>query len=137
MNYTQQQIKTITRSSNTCSNPSSDLNYPSFIVFYTNGTTTKLVQKFQRTVTNVGDEVATYKVKVTAPEGSIVNIYPTTLVFGEKFQKRSYTVTLTYQGDSSGEVTFGSLIWVEDNGKYAVRSPIVVSPVIKTWSPFI
>ncbi|CAI9786646.1 unnamed protein product [Fraxinus pennsylvanica] len=137
MNYTQQQIKTITRSSYTCSNTSSDLNYPSFIVFYTNGTTTKLVQKFQRTVTNVGDGVATYKVKVTAPEGSIVNIYPTTLVFGEKFQKRSYTVTISYQGDSSGEVTFGSLIWVEDNGKYAVRSPIVVSPMINTWSPFI
>ncbi|CAA3026982.1 subtilisin-like protease [Olea europaea subsp. europaea] len=137
MNFTQQQIKTLTRSSYTCSNPSSDLNYPSFIVYYTNGTTTKLVQKFQRTVTNIGDRVATYMDKVTAPEGSIVNIYPTALVFGEKYQKLSYTVTISYQGDSSGAVTFGSLIWVEDNGKHAVRSPIVVFPMIKTRSSFI
>ncbi|CAA3020653.1 subtilisin-like protease [Olea europaea subsp. europaea] len=134
MNFTQQQIKTLTRSSYTCSNPSSDLNYPSFIVFYTNGKTTKLVQKFQRTVTNVGDGVATYMVKVTAPEGSIVSIYPTALVFGDKYQKLSYTVTISYQGNSSGAVTFGSLIWVDDNGKHAVRSPIVVSPMIKTRS---
>ncbi|CAI9786468.1 unnamed protein product [Fraxinus pennsylvanica] len=133
MNFTQKQIKTITRSSYTCSNPSSDLNYPSFIALYTNGTTTKLVQKFQRTVTNVGDAAATYKVKVTAPEGSTVKIYPITLAFREEYQKQSYTVTISYRGRSSGEVTFGSLIWVEDNGKYAVRSPIVISPMIKTW----
>ncbi|XP_022843071.1 subtilisin-like protease SBT1.9 [Olea europaea var. sylvestris] len=132
MNFTQQQITTITRSTYTCSSPSSDLNYPSFIALYTNGTT-KLVQTFQRNVTNVGDGAATYKVKVTAPEGSIVNVYPTTLVFGETYQYLSYNVTISYQGDSSGAVTFGSLIWVEDNGKYTVRSPIVVSPMIKTW----
>ncbi|KAL2512676.1 Subtilisin-like serine endopeptidase family protein [Abeliophyllum distichum] len=98
MNFTQKQIKTITRTSYTCSNPSSDLNYPSFIALYTNRTTTKLVQKFQRTVTNVGDSAATYKVKVTAPEGSKVNVYPTKLVFGETYQKQSYTVTISYQG---------------------------------------
>ncbi|KAG8390932.1 hypothetical protein BUALT_Bualt01G0135000 [Buddleja alternifolia] len=35
MNFTRNQIATITRSSYNCSNPSSDLNYPSFISLYT------------------------------------------------------------------------------------------------------
>ncbi|KAL0314868.1 UNVERIFIED_CONTAM: Subtilisin-like protease SBT3 [Sesamum angustifolium] len=54
LNLTQKQIRAITISPYNCSNPSSDLNYPSFIAFF-NGNGTRTVQ-FQRTLTNVGAE---------------------------------------------------------------------------------
>lgn len=133
MNFTTNQMLTITRSNGyDCSNPSSDLNYPSFIALYSNKTG-GLVQKFERTVTNVGGGAAKYKAKVTAPEGSVVTVSPDTMVFEETNEKQSYSLTITYVSDKNRTVTFGSIIWVEDNGKHTVRSPIVVSPMIKTW----
>lgn len=77
LGYTNNQILTITRSrSYECSaNPSSDLNYPSFIVLYSNKTRST-VREFRRIVTNVGDGAATYKVKVTQPKGSVVKVSP-------------------------------------------------------------
>ncbi|KAL3505156.1 hypothetical protein ACH5RR_034997 [Cinchona calisaya] len=135
MNYTQMQILTIKRSNYNCSNQSSDLNYPSFIVLYTNGTSTKsvLTKKFERVVTNVGDGVATYKAKVTAPKGSDVSVYPETLVFGQKYDQQTYSLRIYYTADQNQTVTFGSVIWVEENGKHTVRSPIVVAPMIPVW----
>ena len=67
-----------------CTNPSSDLNYPSFITFYdTKKMSSEVVQNFQGTVTNVGD-VATYKAKIEAPKGSTVIVSPKTLTFKKK-----------------------------------------------------
>ncbi|KAF9623050.1 hypothetical protein IFM89_036186 [Coptis chinensis] len=72
MNYTKNQIKMITRSSSlNCSNRSSDINYPSFIAFFNSSTpssSTKAVQEFRRTVTNVGDNMPTYTAKLTHME---------------------------------------------------------------------
>lgn len=131
MNYTKNQILAITRSKRYhCSNPSSDLNYPSFIALYDNKTTSVMVQKFKRTVTNVGEDAATYKAKVTAPKGSIVTVSPTTLVFGKKYDKQSYCITIKYSGDKKMSVQFGSLVWIEENGVHTVRSPIAVSPLV-------
>ncbi|KAA8537768.1 hypothetical protein F0562_027651 [Nyssa sinensis] len=132
-NFTKNQILTITRSNSySCKNPSSDLNYPSFIALYANKTR-KMVQKFQRTVTNVGDGASTYEAKVTAPKGSVVTVSPEKLVFEKKYEKQSYSLTIRYMSDKNMTVTFGSIIWVEDSGKHIVRSPIVVSPVINVW----
>lgn len=134
MNFTKNQIFTITRSSNyTCSTSSFDLNYPSFIALYTNQTMGMLVKTFKRTVTNVGDSGVTYKAKVTAPSGATVTVSPETLVFGEMYEKHSYSLNIHYMGDNNGTVTFGSIIWIEDNGKHTVRSPIVVSPIVNIW----
>ncbi|KAH6781100.1 hypothetical protein C2S52_012337 [Perilla frutescens var. hirtella] len=133
MNFTQNQIKTITRSSYTCSSPSADLNYPSFITLYSNGTTYGIVQEFRRTVTNVGSDTATYKVRVDAPVGSTVTVYPTTLQFGNKYEKLSYNLTINYKANTTGAITFGSITWVEQNGGHTVRSPIVVAPMIPIW----
>ncbi|KAF8378676.1 hypothetical protein HHK36_030025 [Tetracentron sinense] len=128
MNYTREQILTITRSSSyNCLNPSSDLNYPSFIALFSN--TSSSVQEFQRTVTNAGDGASTYKVKLTPPEGSTVSVSPSTLIFGKKYEKQSYTVVIKYTPERNGTVSHGSLVWVDDAGKHTVRSPIVVSSI--------
>ncbi|KAL8487584.1 hypothetical protein ACS0TY_023595 [Phlomoides rotata] len=134
MNFTGNQIYTITRSRYKCAaNMSQDLNYPSFIALYTNQTTNTLVQKFERTVTNVGSEATSYEVHVTAPSGSTVTVYPSTLTFGKKYEKQSYSVMIEYSNKGGGAVTFGSITWVGSDGKHWVRSPIVVSPMIPTW----
>ncbi|KAK7344117.1 hypothetical protein VNO77_13407 [Canavalia gladiata] len=128
LRYTQNQIVTITRSNSyNCSNPSPDLNYPSFIVLYGNKTRS-IVQEFKRTVTNVGDGAASYKVKVAQPKGSLVTVSPQTLTFGYKNEKQSYSVVIRYTRHKKENISFGDIVWVEDGGARTVRSPIVVAP---------
>ncbi|XP_077248854.1 subtilisin-like protease SBT3 [Tasmannia lanceolata] len=118
-NYTDKQILAITRSYGyNCSNPSLDMNYPSFI---TNST----VQQFQRTVTNVGDGAASYRARLTAMKFN-VSVAPDTLIFREKLEKQSFKVSITKTQEGQEGVLYGSLTWVDDVGKHAVRSPIVV-----------
>ncbi|THG19139.1 subtilisin-like protease SBT1.9 [Camellia sinensis] len=127
MNYTKKQILTITRSNRyNCSKPSPDLNYPSFIAFYNNKSTT-MVQTFQRTLTNVGDGMATYYAKVMAPTGSKVRISPRMLIFNGKYDRKSYTLSIERKSNLNGTMTYGSLVWIEDSGTRMVRSPIVLS----------
>ncbi|KAK4428943.1 Subtilisin-like protease SBT3 [Sesamum alatum] len=129
MNFTPEQTRTIIRSSYNCSTPSSDLNYPSFIALYeVSETRTTLTRKFKRTLTNVGDGAATYKVKVKEPNGSTITVSPQTLVFRKKYEKQSYSLTIRYKSNNEFVITDGSITWIEENGKHIVRSPIVVSP---------
>ncbi|KAK4722748.1 hypothetical protein R3W88_012981 [Solanum pinnatisectum] len=133
MKLTHKQILTITRSStDTCQNASSDPNYPSFIALYTNETTATLSQKFDRTVTNVGNGPANYS-DMVVPSNTNISVYPSRLSFSSKYEKLSYTLTVEYNGNKTGEVEFGSLTWVDVIGLHAVTSPIVVAPMIHTW----
>ncbi|OVA15835.1 Peptidase S8/S53 domain [Macleaya cordata] len=132
MNYTTKQIQTITRTSSgyNCSNPSLDLNYPSFIAFFNvndSSSDTKIVQEFQRTVTNVGDGMSTYTAKLTPMDGIQVTVMPETLVFKDKYEKQSFKVSLEGPKLMKQVVVHGSLSWVEDGGKYVVTSPIVAT----------
>lgn len=130
MNYTRKQILVITRSkSYNCSNPNSDLNYPSFIVLY-NNKTASYVETFQRIVTNVGDGAAIYKARVDGPTGSVVTVSPETLVFEKKYEKQRYNLTINYTNDDEQKVSFGAVVWIEENGMHTVRSPIAVSPLV-------
>ncbi|KAJ0971977.1 hypothetical protein J5N97_019936 [Dioscorea zingiberensis] len=127
-NYTHNQIMMITRSSNEsqCSKPSSDLNYPSFISIF-NTSSTNYSQRFGRTVTNVGDGPATYKVTVMAPTWLSVVVQPNVLVFKEMYEKQRYTVDIkVVRSKGEEEAGYGAVIWVDDKGKYTVRSPLVV-----------
>uniref|UniRef100_M1ADN8 Xylem serine proteinase 1 n=1 Tax=Solanum tuberosum TaxID=4113 RepID=M1ADN8_SOLTU len=134
MKFTGKQILTITRSSTyTCQNASSDLNYPSFIALYTNETGATLSQKFTRTVTNVGDGPANYSINMTVPSNTNISVYPSRFSFSSKYEKLSYTLTVEYSGNKTGEVVFGSITWVDVIGLHAVTSPIVVAPMIQTW----
>ncbi|XP_016489225.1 subtilisin-like protease SBT3 [Nicotiana tabacum] len=137
MNLTVEQFKTIARSSakHNCSNPSNDINYPSFIALFSPyGNYTWLEQKFKRTVTNVGAGAATYKVKVKAPENSTISLFPQTLVFEKKNQKQEYTLTIRYKGVVEDQAQSGAITWVEENGHHTVSSPIVVAPEIDAWT---
>ncbi|KAI3915991.1 hypothetical protein MKW98_004432 [Papaver atlanticum] len=122
MNYTREQMLTITRSTTyDCSKPSSDLNYPSFIVLSGNSTST--VQEFRRVVTYVGDGPSTYKAKLTAPRGSKVTVVPDTLLFNTKYEQQSYVLTVHKR--KNGIMSYGSLVWFDEGEKHTVRSPIV------------
>ncbi|KAK4406670.1 Subtilisin-like protease SBT3 [Sesamum angolense] len=128
MNFTPEQTQTLIRSSHNCSTPSADLNYPSFVALFSfaeRGRT--LTRRFQRTVTNVGDGAARYRVKLERPENTTVRIRPQTLVFQKKYEKKSYVLTIRYKADIETQNRDGSLTWIEENGKYRVRSPIMVS----------
>ncbi|KAL3514473.1 hypothetical protein ACH5RR_027190 [Cinchona calisaya] len=129
INYTRKQIFTITRSRYNCSKRVSDLNYPSFMFLYTPGTNVS-IQKFERTVTNVGAGAATYKATVMAPKGTVVTVYPKTLVFRHMHDKQRYSLSIRYVEDENNAAPFGSVIWVEDTGNHSVRSPIVVYPLV-------
>ncbi|KAI8562752.1 hypothetical protein RHMOL_Rhmol03G0059800 [Rhododendron molle] len=128
INYTASQIMTITRSKGyNCSNPSSDLNYPSFIALYNIGEVGRFVRKFERTLTNVGRGGGTYKANVTSPEGTTVRVSPKTLVFSKINDKKTYSLTINYRGLDNRLSISGSIVWVEEKGKHTVRSPIVVA----------
>ncbi|KAH1057806.1 hypothetical protein J1N35_035871 [Gossypium stocksii] len=131
LNFTQKQIKTITRtSSNNCSNPSLDLNYPSFIAFFNdwfaepNSTT---MMEFRRTVTNVGDERSTYKANLTTLTGLKVTVEPDTLVFKTKYEKKSFKLRIEGPKQLADAVVFGYLTWEDSGKKHVVTSPIVAT----------
>ncbi|KDP41713.1 hypothetical protein JCGZ_16120 [Jatropha curcas] len=131
LNFTANQIKTITRSSsNDCSSPSLDLNYPAFIAFF-NSNESKLglatVTEFHRTVTNVGERTSIYTAKVTPMDGLKVSVVPDKLEFKSKYEKLSYKLVVESQSQLRQNVIYGYLSWVHSEGKYVVKSPIVVT----------
>ncbi|PNY16516.1 subtilisin-like protease-like protein [Trifolium pratense] len=129
LNFTQKNITAITRSSSyDCSKPSLDLNYPSFIAFF-NGenSSSKTIQEFYRTVTNVGEGQATYVASITPIEGFRATAIPNKLVFNEKNEKLSYKLRIEVAATTKlKEVDFGYLTWM-DRKQHVVRSPIVVT----------
>ncbi|KAL0360860.1 UNVERIFIED_CONTAM: Subtilisin-like protease SBT3 [Sesamum radiatum] len=129
LNYTREQTQSIIRSSYNCSSPSTDLNYPAFVALYDPlQERTTLTQKFQRTLTNVGNGAATYKVKVKKPKASVITVSPEKLVFQKKNEKQRFSLTISYKTYKDYTINHGSITWVEENGKHTVRSPIVVTP---------
>ncbi|KAK9112745.1 hypothetical protein Scep_020264 [Stephania cephalantha] len=124
MNYTSKQIAAITRSSNySCTSPA-DLNYPSFMIFSDKANSSSTSIEFKRTVTNVGDGAATYKVMWTVSNGLSVKVTPDTLVFHDKNEKLSFTVSVETD-KMKGQFSYGTLVWEDDGAKHSVRSPIL------------
>uniref|UniRef100_A0A7N0SXL0 Subtilisin-like protease SBT1.9 n=1 Tax=Kalanchoe fedtschenkoi TaxID=63787 RepID=A0A7N0SXL0_KALFE len=130
LNFTAKQIQTITRApSHTCpSNPSFQLNYPSFIAYYNGtGALPGPAQEFVRTVTNVGGQRATYTAKITSIDGFEVSVAPNKLAFKARNEKREFKLTIRGPVKDVEYLSFGYLSWVEDSGRHTVRSPIVVT----------
>ncbi|CAJ1950535.1 unnamed protein product [Sphenostylis stenocarpa] len=128
LGYNQRNITAITgTSSNDCSKPSLDLNYPSFIAFF-NSNDSRTTKEFQRTVTNVGEGQAVYIASVTPVEGYEVSVIPKVLVFTQKNQKLSYKLRIEGpRRKTPKKVVFGNLVWTDL--RHVVRSPIVVTTV--------
>ncbi|KEH18575.1 putative tripeptidyl-peptidase II [Medicago truncatula] len=128
LSYSQKNITAITRSSsNDCSEPSLDLNYPSFIAFFDNGnSSSRTTQEFHRTITNVGEGETVYVSSITQVEGFHVSVIPNKLVFNEKNEKLSYKLRIEVARTTKmKKVAFGYLTWMDT--KHVVRSPIVVA----------
>ncbi|KAF3324020.1 subtilisin-like protease [Carex littledalei] len=131
LNYTQFMIATVAKRANyTCDSKKpyavSSLNYPSFSVVFTNGTT---MVKHTRTLTNVGEK-GTYKVTVVTngAAGDVkVAVNPSELSFKKSGEQQSYTVTFSSSTMPSSSTEFARLVW--SDGKHVVASPIAI-----TWS---
>ncbi|KAL6659044.1 hypothetical protein ACP70R_003084 [Stipagrostis hirtigluma subsp. patula] len=95
-----------------------DLNYPSIAVLAKSG---KLV--VNRTVTNVGEARSSYTIHIDMPNEVRARVSPTTLEFTKAKEKRTFTVSLSWDAKKTEHVG-RSFSWV--SGKYFVRSPIVI-----------
>ena len=129
LNYSDEQISGLTRNKSGCDPKKkysvTDLNYPSFAVNFqsTDGST---VAKYTRTLTNVGP-AGTYKVSLKSETQLVkISVQPETLTFGQRNEKKGYTVTFSAVGTMSpNSNSFGHIEW--SDGKHVVRSPIAFS----------
>jgi hypothetical protein len=104
---------------------SSDLNLPSIGIGDLVGTQT-ITRTVNAVYNNNGNN--TFHVSVDAPPGIDVFVSPSTIKLG-KGNSASYEVTFSTTGAATlDEWAFGSLTWADDDGNYAVRSPIAVRP---------
>nr|GMD07040.1 subtilisin-like protease SBT1.6 [Ipomoea batatas] len=118
--YGPKTIQVITRSPVNCPMKKpmpENLNYPSIAALFSSSATGISSKSFFRTVTNVGQTNAVYRLKVEAPKGVSVSVKPTKLVFSETVRKLNYYVTISMDSknvvlDDSGAV-FGSLSWTD------------------------
>ncbi|CAI0424553.1 unnamed protein product [Linum tenue] len=132
MNFTAKQIRAITRSSTTnlCSAPTLDLNYPSFIalfsVNYSSSSSPNEVLEFTRTVTNVGKGTTSYRPTLTPLEGLSVKVVPNKLEFSSEGQKLQFKLTIenNHPVKKKPFVSSGYLRWTEDGGDHIVQSVI-------------
>uniref|UniRef100_A0A453PSP8 Subtilisin-like protease n=1 Tax=Aegilops tauschii subsp. strangulata TaxID=200361 RepID=A0A453PSP8_AEGTS len=129
LGYTDKQIAVFSSSTNCSTRAGSsvgDHNYPAFSVVFT---TNKLaVVRQRRVVRNVGgDARATYRAKVTAPDGVLVTVSPRTLRFTATQKTQEYVVTFAQRifGGVKGNHTFGSIEW--SDRKHTVTSPIAIT----------
>lgn len=122
--YSTRNLQLITGDNSSCSEASSarDLNYASFALFSPISKSKRVSGSFNRTVTNVGSATSTYKAKVIGPAGLKIEANPSVLSFTSLNQKLSFV--LTVEGTIKEPIVSASLTW--DDGKFQVRSPIVV-----------
>ncbi|CAN6205877.1 unnamed protein product [Urochloa humidicola] len=95
------------------------LNYPSFVVDFSNGTGVRVLK---RTVTKVSEGPETYTARVVAPDQVAVKVTPRTLQFDKKNEKKSYKVVFKSKNGAAGLAWFGHIVW--ENDVHQVRSPV-------------
>ncbi|XP_062194834.1 subtilisin-like protease SBT1.5 [Phragmites australis] len=139
MNYTEQNIRAITRRQADCrgarrAGHAGNLNYPSLSATFVaeDGARAAMKTHFIRTATNVGGGRAVYRAAVRAPEGCNVTVKPRQLAFRRDGQKLSFTVRVEAavapakrMEPGSSQVRSGALTW--SDGRHTVRSSIVVT----------
>ncbi|KAK4389376.1 Subtilisin-like protease SBT1.2 [Sesamum angolense] len=120
LGYTDEQVGIIAHKSVHCTSkiPEGQLNYPSF------SATLGSSQTFTRTVTNVGEAVSYYTVKIVEPQGVRISVEPQKLSFTSVGEKATYSVTFRRSSNITNTFSQGYLLWV--SSKHAVRSVISV-----------
>ncbi|KAK1356630.1 subtilisin-like protease SBT1.7 [Heracleum sosnowskyi] len=124
LGYTDYQVRIIVHKGVSCANetsiPEAELNYPSFSVALGSSAV-----EYSRVVTNVGNAVSSYTLKIVTPPGVILSVTPASLEFTEVNQQLAYKVKFSRSGDvPKTPFVQGSLAWM--SGKHVVRSPISV-----------
>lgn len=125
--YSSRTLQLVTGDNSSCSETQTtygtarDLNYPSFAL-QVPPSKPNVSGSFNRTVTNVGLPTSTYKATVTAPQGLKIQVNPSVLSFTSLGQKQTFV--LTVDGTIGQPIVSASLVW--DDGKFQVRSPIIV-----------
>ncbi|CAA0810114.1 Subtilisin-like protease SBT1.2 [Striga hermonthica] len=126
LGYTESQVEMITQELVSCFSkiPQGQLNYPTFSV--------KLgpPQTFSRIVTNVGEHVSCYSVRIFEPLGVNIVVRPSKMCFTRLRQKATYYVTFHRSKNMTGSgnnayVAQGYLLW--ESEKHTVRSVIAVN----------
>lgn len=125
--YSQKNIRSMSKTNFGCPRNSSEslisnINYPSISIRNLNRHQKEKV--IRRTVTNVGSPNATYISIVNAPEGLVVKVFPSKLIFAEGVKKMTYEVTF-YGKEASGGYHFGSLTWID--GRQYVHTVFAVN----------
>lgn len=137
MKYSPKKIKIIAKSSHNCRDASnfslSSFNYPSFIALFGDGEAGSgtVVREFRREVTNVGEDQSSYSARVVGMEGWKVRVEPPRLVFRQRNEKLRYKLIVEGPRVLRDGLVHGSLSWVDDKGKYIVRSPIVATSLFQ------
>ncbi|KAL6556808.1 hypothetical protein OROHE_006684 [Orobanche hederae] len=124
LGYTEEQVRKVARRSVSCTSKISQgqLNYPTFSVALGSPS-----QIFNRTVTNVGEPVSYYTVRIAAPRGAKVSVRPSKLYFTRANQKANYSVTFSRScSNMSNTYSQGYLLWVGRKHSVSVRSVISV-----------
>lgn len=125
LNYTNREVGVLLKRKVNCAMelrmPEAQLNYPSFSIIFGSP-----LQRYTRTVTNVGEANSTYNFKVSPPAGLNLTIKPSTLSFPEANQKLTYEVTFTLVASpAKSTLSQGSLSWT--SAKFSARGPIIVT----------
>ncbi|KAJ8500256.1 hypothetical protein OPV22_010808 [Ensete ventricosum] len=86
-----------------------------------------------RTVTNVGDTDSIYRAIGESPPGVDMVVEPSLLQFNASTTTHTFAVTFTPLQMVQGDFNFGSLTWLDDGKKHAVRIPIAVRVIIHDY----
>ncbi|KAK9948949.1 hypothetical protein M0R45_004501 [Rubus argutus] len=89
----------------------------------------KVVQEFKDT-DKCGRETVKLQCESYSHGRFEIEVEPQRLVFKRKYEKLSYKLTLEGPKLLKEDVVHGSLSWVNDGGKYVVRSPIVATNIV-------
>lgn len=86
-----------------------------------------------RTVTNVGQQNATYRALIEAPTGVNVSVEPSVITFKKGGPDSvTFKITFTAKVRVQGGYSFGSLTWVDDCN-HSVRMPIAVRIIVQDF----
>ncbi|CAN8301360.1 unnamed protein product [Cochlearia groenlandica] len=127
LNYNSKTLKIISGEAATCNGKTlpRNLNYPSMSAKISRSGGSFTVT-FNRTVTNVGAPISTYKSNILAGHGTklTVKVSPSVLSMKSLNEKQSFLVTVSGANLDAKLPSSASLIW--SDGTHNVRSPIVI-----------